>query len=81
MTTVDVAAGSSRFEARSKAIGDAHPRTDLSPSARDQRPRASVDRRTRNTDSSCRPISGMLETSYAVNPMPDQNARLVPIDY
>jgi hypothetical protein len=81
MTTTDVAAGSSRFEARSKTIGDAQPRTDPTISARSQRPRASIDGRTRDTGSSCRPVSGGARDVVQENPMIDRNARLVPIDY
>jgi hypothetical protein len=82
MTPADVTASSGRFEARPKTIGDAQPRTDPSLSARDpEGSRASIDGRTRHTDSGCRRSPLVLETSCSENPMLDRNARLVPIDY
>jgi hypothetical protein len=82
MTSANVAANSDRFEARPKTIGDAHPRTDPSLSARNPDGfRTSTDGRTRYTDSDCRRFPLVLGTSCTENPMLDRNARLVPIDY
>jgi hypothetical protein len=64
MTSTDVAAGSDRIEARPKAIGDAHLRADPSTSVRSQRPRTSIDGRTRSPGSSCRVSDGARDAVH-----------------